>query len=287
VTSVIEHPATSQPCAWQQSQGFRLTQIGVDEYGRTNLEQARTVINHETALVTVMQANNETGVLQPIAELSTLAHAAGAIMHTDAAQSVGKVPVSVKELGVDLLSIAAHKLYGPKGVGALFVKQGVELVPFALGSGQEHGLRSGTENVASLVGFGAACDAATRDLDEVSRRVAELRNAFWQQLSAQVPGLELNGHSELRLPNTLNVRFPGVSGNNVLAGAPELAASTGSACHHDHTGASASILAMGIAPHEAVGSVRLSLGRGSTIVDVSIAAAALARSWRQLIGQSC
>ena len=284
VTSVIEHPATSQPCVWQQSQGFRLTQIGVDGGGRTDLEQARTVINHETALVTVMQANNETGVLQPITELSALAHAVGAIMHTDAAQSVGKVPVSVKELGVDLVSIAAHKLYGPKGIGALFVKHGVELVPLALGSGQEHGLRSGTENVASLVGFGVACEAAARDLDAVATRVRELRNALWQKLSAQVPGLELNGHSELRLPNTLNVRFPGSSGSRVLAGAPEIAASTGSACHHDHDEASASILAMGIAPHEAIGSVRLSLGRGTTAEDVATAAEALVRSWRRVVG---
>lgn len=284
VTSVIEHPATSQPCVWQQSQGVRLTQIGVDGFGRASLEQARAVINHETALVTVMQANNETGVLQPITELSELAHVAGAIMHTDAAQSVGKVPVSVKELGVDLLSIAAHKLYGPKGVGALFVKHGVKLAPLALGSGQEHGLRSGTENVASVVGFGMACEAAARDLYEVSKRVTKLRNAFWQQLSAQVPGLKLNGHMKLRLPNTLNMRFPGASGNKVLAGAPEVAASTGSACHHDHDEASASILAMGIAPHEAIGSVRLSLGRGTTEEDVAIAAEALVRSWRRIVG---
>lgn len=284
VTTAIEHPATLQPCLGIKP-GLRLTQVGVDAQGRTNLEEARAAIDAGTALVTVMHANNETGVLQPITELAELAHATGAVMHTDAAQSVCKVPVRVKDLAVDLLSIAGHKLYAPKGVGALYVKRGIQLKPFTYGSGQEHGLRSGTENVAALVGFGVACEVAARDLEVVATRVRGLRDSLWEQLAAQVPGLALNGHPTLRLPNTLNVRFPGVSGNALLASAPEIAASTGSACHHDHDEASAVILAMGIAPRDALGSVRLSLGRGTTAEDIAFAAKTLVRSWRRLTGK--
>ncbi len=281
VTTVIEHPATLQPCLGIKP-GLRLTQLGVDAQGRTNLAEARAAIDADTALVTVMHANNETGVVQPITELAELAHAAGALMHADAAQSAGKVPVRVKELSVDLLSIAGHKLYAPKGVGALYVKRGVQLRPFTYGSGQEYGLRSGTENVAGLVGFGVACEIATRDLDAVATRVRGLRDSLWDQLTAQVPGLALNGHPTLRLPNTLNVRFPGVSGNALLANTPEISASTGSACHHDYEAASAVILAMGIAPVDALGSVRLSIGRGTTAEDIALAAKILGSSWRQL-----
>src|SRR5262249_23074314 len=170
-------------------------------------------------------SNSETGVPQPVAELVRLAHSMGAVMHTDAAQSVGKVPVRVRELDVDLLSLAGHKLYAPKGVGALYVRRGTPLVPFALGAGHERGLRPGTENVASIVGLGAACEAVGRDLDAVAARTKGLRDLLWERLAGAVPGLVLNGHRELRLPNTLNVRFPRAGGSAVLEGAPEVAAS--------------------------------------------------------------
>lgn len=282
VTTVIEHPATARPCAWLEKHERSVTRIGVDADGRARVDAAREAIDGDTALVTVMHSNNETGVLQPVEELARLAHAAGALFHTDAAQSLGKVPVRVRELDVDLLSIAGHKLYAPKGVGALYVKRGTPLVPFALGASHERGLRPGTENVASIVGLGAACEAVGRDLDLMAARMQRLRDVFWEQLASGVPGLALNGHRELRLPNTLNVRFPRASGSAVLDGAPEIAASTGSACHEGHESASAVILAMGVGPDEALGSVRLTLGRGTSEDDVVRAAEALVRAWRRL-----
>lgn len=286
ITTVIEHPATASPCSWLEQHGWRVTRIGVDADGRARVTDVRRSLDDETVLVTVMHSNNETGVLQPVAEIAGVAHAAGAVVHTDAAQSFGKVSVRVNELGVDLLSIAGHKLYAPKGVGALFVKRGTPLVSFALGAGHERGLRPGTENVASIVGLGAASEVAKRDLEATAARMLGLRDELWARLAAGVPGLALNGHPELRLPNTLNVRFPGVSGSAVLAGAPEVAASTGSACHDGYEAASAVILAMGVAPVEAAGSVRLTLGRTTTKDQVERAAMALIRSWRQLRGRA-
>ncbi|MCK6586613.1 MAG: cysteine desulfurase [Polyangiaceae bacterium] len=285
VTTVIEHPATARPCAWLEKHKHRVTRIGVDGEGRAYVDAAREAIDGDTALVTVMHSNNETGVLQPVLELAGLAHAAGALIHTDAAQSLGKVPVRVGELDVDLLSVAGHKLYAPKGVGALYVKRGTPLVPFALGASHERGLRPGTENVASIVGLGAACEAIRRDLTSASARMKRLRDLLWDRLASGVAGLALSGHRELRLPNTLNVRFPSVSGTAVLEGAPDVAASTGSACHEGQESASAVILAMGVAPQEALGSVRLTLGRSTTEGEVVRAADALVRSWRRLVGE--
>jgi cysteine desulfurase len=280
VTTVVEHPAAAAACAWLEKQGWSVTRIGVDADGRARVDEALTAIDNDTALVTALLSNGETGVLQPVDELVALARAAGALVHTDAAQSVGKVPVNVRKLHVDLLSVAGHKLYGPKGVGALYVKRGTHLVPFAVGAGHESGLRPGTENVASIVGLGVACEAAARDLDATAARIHVLRDLLWQRLAAAVPGLALNGHRELRLPNTLNVRFPQASGNILLASTPEIAASTGSACHEGQENPSAVILAMGVAPAEALGSVRLTLGRSTTEEDIFHASDALIRSWR-------
>ena len=284
VTTRIEHPATARLCAWLEGHGHGVTWLGVDGDGRARLDEARDAIDRDTALVTVMHSNNETGVLQPVAELARLAHAAGASVHTDAAQSVGKVPVRVRELDVDLLSVAGHKLYAPKGVGALYVKRGTPLAPLVLGASHEHGLRPGTENVASIVGLGVACEVVTRDLAATAARLKALRDLLWERLASGVPGLLRNGHRELRLPNTLNVRFPRASGTAVLEGAPEVAASTGSACHEGQESASAVILAMGVEPEEAVGSVRLTLGRSTTEEQVRRASEALVRAWRRLAG---
>ena len=283
MTTAIEHPATEQPCAWLERHGMRVTRIGVDVDGRVRVEEARAAIDAATALVTVMHSNNETGVLQPVTEFAELAHSAGAILHTDAAQSAGKVALKVRELGVDLLSVAGHKLYAPKGVGALYVRRGTPIVPFALGAGHERGLRPGTENVAAIVGLGQACEIAGSDMETVAARVAALRDDLWQRLAAAVPGVMLNGHRTLRLPNTLNVRFPRVSGNAILDGAPAIAASTGSACHAGGESASAVILAMGVAADEAIGSVRLTLGRGTTAADIEVTADALVRSWHNAL----
>jgi cysteine desulfurase len=286
VTTPIEHPATARVCAWLEEHDVVVTRIGVDPDGRARLDEARAAIDRNTTLVTVMHSNNETGVLQPLAELAGLAHAAGARVHTDAAQSMGKVPVRVRELDVDLLSIAGHKLYAPKGVGALYAKRGTKLAPLVLGASHERGLRPGTENVASIVGLGVACEAVTRDLEVAAARMRGLRDLLWKRLASSVPGLALNGHPDLRLPNTLNVRFPSAAGTAVLEGAPEVAASTGSACHEGGESASAVILAMGVRPEDALGSIRLTLGRGTTEDEVKRAAEALVRSWKRLVAQS-
>jgi cysteine desulfurase len=284
VTTVIEHPATERPCAWLERHGVRVTRIGVDADGRARMPEASAAIDADTALVSVMHSNNETGVLQPIAELAEFAHAKGAILHTDAAQSVGKVALKVRELGVDLLSVAGHKLYAPKGVGALYVRRGTPIAPFVLGAGHERGMRPGTENVAAIVGLGMACEILGRDLETAARRIASLRDDLWARLESAVPGIQVNGHPTLRLPNTLNARFPRASGNAILQGAPQIAASTGSACHAGGESASAVILAMGVASDAAIGSIRLTLGRGTTAAEVAAAADALVHSWRGATG---
>jgi cysteine desulfurase len=284
VTSSIEHPAVAAPCRWLEDHGWTVQRLGVDASGRVRVDEALEAVTEETLLVSLMHSNNETGVLQPVAEVARGARRRGALVHTDAAQSVGKVPVSVRELGIDLLSIAGHKLYAPKGVGALFVRRGTLLRPFVLGAGHEHGLRPGTENVASIVGLGAACALAARGLGLESGRVQGLRDELWTRLRAEVPGLALNGDGGERLPNTLNVRFPGVSGAAVLRACPEIAASTGSACHGEVEEASAVILAMGVPPADALGSVRLTLGRRTDLDQVQRAARALAAAWRTLAG---
>jgi cysteine desulfurase len=286
VTSRIEHPAVSESCAWLERQGWHISRAGVDSHGRTRLDEVVAAIDPGTALVTVMHSNNETGVLQPLAGIGEAAHAAGAVLHTDAAQSVGKIPVRVRELQVDLLSVVGHKLYGPTGVGALYVRRGVTLVPFMRGAGHERGLRPGTENVASIVGFGVACERAWMDLAAEGARVSALRDRLWQRLRALVPGLALNGQGAERLPNTLSVRFPGVSGNALLAGTPQVAASTGSACHATGEDAPAVVVAMGVPPREALGTVRLTLGRNTTGGEVERAAEALARAWHVLSGRA-
>jgi len=283
VTSVIEHPATSGPCSYLERQGYRVDRAPTDKMGKVNAQSILDVISGNTLLVTVMHANSETGTLQPIARLAGAAHEFGAFFHSDAAQSLGKIPVSVRREGIDLLSIAGHKLYAPQGVGALYVRSGTKMEPLVIGAGHEHGLRPGTENVASIVGLGMACEIAQRDLVEESARIRKLRDHLWDRLSAAVPGLALNGHPRDRLPNTLNVRFPGVSGNALLASCPAIAASTGSACHEAGESASAVITAMGIPPEQAIGSVRLTLGRRNRQGDIDRAADALIESWRSLV----
>ncbi len=284
VTSVIEHPATSGPCNFLEKQGYRIDRVPVDETGRVDVQSIREATGMETLLITVMHANSETGTLQAIREISKIAHAAGALVHTDAAQSLGKVAVSVQCEEVDLLSVAGHKLYAPQGVGALFVRSGTAIDPVIIGAGHEQGLRPGTENVASIVGLGKACVVARRDLAEESARIKGLRDHLWGRLTDQISGLALNGHPVNRLPNTLNVRFPGVSGNTLLDACTAIAASTGSACHEAGSAASAVILAMGVCGEEARGSVRLTLGRSNSWDDIDRAADELIQAWRRLSG---
>lgn len=282
VTSVVEHPAIAAPCAALERQGWTVERLPVDAQGRVPADVTAAALGADTALVTIMHANNETGTVQPIAEIAAAAKARGALVHSDAAQSAGKLPVDVRALGVDLLSIAGHKLYAPKGVGALYVRRGTAIEPFLRGAGQESGLRPGTENVAGIAGLGAAAAAAQRDLAALAARLSSLTARLWDALARGVPGIALNGHPVERLPNTLNVRFPGVRGGALLAAAPEIAASTGAACHAGGEAASVAITAMGVPAEAALGSVRLSCGRGTTEADVDLAAAALVRAWREL-----
>jgi len=284
VTSAVEHPATARPCELLERQGAEVTRLPVDATGRMSADEARAFVRGDTALVTVMLAQNETGTLMPIAELAELAHERGALMHTDAAQAVGKIPTRVAELEVDLLSVAGHKLYAPKGVGALYLRRGTRIAPVIVGAGHERGLRPGTENVPFIVGLGAACELAAADLAAEGARQRALREELWKALRAEVPDLRLNGHLTERLPNTLNVSFPGVLGSAVLAAALEVAASTGSACHEGGEVASGVLLAMGIDPAVALGAVRLSLGRSTTPEQVSRAAAVLIHAWQTVAG---
>jgi cysteine desulfurase len=282
VTSVIEHPAVAGPCAWLERHGWRVTRARVDRGGRVDMDEVVAALGPQTALVTIMHANNETGVLQPVPAVTEAAREKGALVHTDAAQSVGKLPVDVGALRVDLLSIAGHKVYGPPGIGALYVRRGTPLEPFLLGAGHERGLRPGTENVASIVGLGVACEHARLDLAYESARVRDLRDRLWRTLRDAVPGLALNGHETERLPNTLSIRFPGVSSSALLDASPSVAASAGSACHASEEQASPIVVAMKVPAHEALGTVRLTLGRGSTEAEIGRAAHHLAEAWRAL-----
>jgi cysteine desulfurase len=284
LTSTIEHPATLSPCLQLEGQGYTVDRTPVDEYGQVVAEQAIGLMRDDTGLVTMVHANGETGTIQAIAEIALAAGEKGALIHSDAAQSVGKIDVNVDALGIDLMSIAGHKMYGPVGVGALYVRSGTPIRPVVVGAGHEHGLRPGTENTAGIVGLGAACAIARRTLSEEGPRVRRLRDRLWGHLAGQVPGIALNGHPEERLPNTLNVRFPGVSGNELLAACPGIAASTGSACHETSESPSDVITAMGVPAQTALGSVRLSLGRFTTRENVNQAASELAAAWKKMVG---
>jgi cysteine desulfurase len=231
-----------------------------------------------------MLANNEVGTLQPIAEIAAMARANGSLMHTDAAQAAGKLPVNVDVLGVDLLTLAFHKLYGPKGIGALYVRQGTPLKPILFGAGQEHGLRPGTENVVLIVGAGETARLALERLSQITKHLHALREQLWQRLSEDVPGLLLNGHPEYRLPNTLHVSFPGVSGRDLLVAAEaSVAASVGSACHSHGDAVSGVLAAMGFDAERARGAVRLSVGRETTGEEIDRVAIALIAAWRRLV----
>jgi cysteine desulfurase len=284
ITSQIEHPAVLNTCRYLERHGYRVTYLPVDEYGRVNPAEVERTLSPETILVSIMHANNETGVLQPVAEIAALARRRGISVHTDAAQSVGKVPTSVDELGVDLLTVAGHKLYAPKGIGALYVRAGTRLESLIHGAGHEGGRRAGTENVPYIVALGAACNIASRTMAEYAPRMRTLRDKLFRLLAEGVPGLALNGHSGERLPNTLNVSFPRVDAEQLLVAAPMVAASTGSACHAGRTEPSSVLMAMGLDRERALGAVRLSLGKFTSDQDAQIAAVGLIRAWQALTG---
>ncbi len=279
VTSSVEHPAVTQVFRWLATRGYRVSVLPVDASGRVHPEDLEREIGPETLLVSVMHANNEVGTIQPIAELAEVAHRHGALMHTDAAQSVGKIPVDVEALHVDLLTVAGHKLYAPKGVGALFVRPGVALAPLMHGALHEGGRRPGTEAVHQVVGLGAAARLAGRDLPGTAARLRALRDRLEAGLrrTAGGEGMQRNGHPGERLPNTLSVSFRGVRADALLAAIGErVAASAGSACHADDVRLSPVLRAMGVDPEWGMGTLRLSVGRPTTEEEVDEAASAVA-----------
>lgn len=268
ITSQIEHPAVLEPCRFIEGLGAEVTRLPVDRYGQVDPDDVVRAIRPQTALISVMHANNEVGTFQPIAEIARIAHKHGVLCHTDAAQTVGKVATDVETLDVDLLTFAGHKLYGPKGVGALFVREGVTLDPLLHGAGHEAGRRAGTENVLEIVGLGAACELAQDWVDDDA--VLGLRDELWQRLQdAFGDRVVLNGHPENRLPNTLNVGFLGHHGHEILARMPNLAASTGSACHAGSLHISPVLAAMEVPRDVGLGAVRFSLGRQTTPAEVT------------------
>jgi cysteine desulfurase len=262
ITSQVEHPAVLEPCRHLEKFGYAVTYLPVDRYGLVDPAELARAIRPETALVTIMHSNNEVGTIQPIAELARIAASRGVLFHTDAAQSVGKVRCRVDELGVDFLTVAGHKFYAPKGVGALYIKQGRTLPPLLHGAGHERGLRPGTENLASIVGLGAACEVAMPLLETEGERQAKLGKRLFDGLKAAGLRVHLNGHPEKKLPNTWNISFEGFTAADVMdALRKDIAVSPGAACHGDQVTPSHVLTAMGVEPSLAGGAIRFSLGR--------------------------
>jgi cysteine desulfurase len=281
VISAIEHPATAQPCEFLRRLGCKVTVVPVDRQGMVDPAVVGRALTRGTTLVSIMHSNNEVGTLQPIREIAALARQRGVLVHTDAAQSLGKVAVDVNELGVDLLTVAGHKLYAPKGVGVLYVRRGVVLEPLIHGAGHENGRRAGTENVPYLVALGAACEIARQSLPQATQRLKSLRDRLWERLRAGLgERVVLNGHPEKRLPNTLNASFVGHVGSELLEKVPEVAASTGSACHEGKVTQSPVLCAMSVPPEIGRGALRLTVGRFTTEDEVDRAAEALVHSAR-------
>ena len=277
ITTQIEHPATLEPCRFLERLGATVTYVRVDASGLVDPDEIRRAITGGTILISVMHANNEVGTIQPIADIAKFARERGIPVHTDAAQSVGKIPTRVDELGVDLLSVAGHKVYAPKGIGALYIRRGIAIEPVIHGAGHEGGRRAGTESALLAAALGTACDIAQSWIDRPE--AARLREQFWDRLRAAFGNrVVLNGHPQQRLPNTLNVSFVGHLGADVLARIPDLAASTGSACHSGQVTLSPVLKAMGVAPEVGMGAVRFSLGRGTTLEEIEWAVARLAQT---------
>ncbi|MEW6034627.1 MAG: cysteine desulfurase family protein [Chloroflexota bacterium] len=274
ITSRIEHPAVLNTCRYLEERlGFKVTYLPVDEYGLVDPESIRRAVAGDTVLITVMHANNEVGTIEPIEEIGEVARERGVLFHTDAAQSCGKIEVDVNRLKVDLLTLAGHKMYAPKGIGALFIRRGIRVDPLVHGAGQEGGRRAGTENVPYMVGLGKACDIAKRTLSSYQRETGQLRDRLHARIEAGLGegAVRLNGHPERRLPNTLNISIRGVVGEELLHQIPEVAASTGAACHSGSTEPSSVLLEMGLSRELALGALRLTLGRWSTRQEVDMA----------------
>jgi cysteine desulfurase len=285
ITSRIEHPAVLEVCRFLEDFGFETTCLPVDDQGLVSESDVEKSIRPETILITIMHANNEVGTIQPIEKISRIAKEQGSVMHTDAAQSIGKIPTHVNKLGVDLLSIAGHKVYAPKGIGALYIRQSVTPAKFCHGAGQEMGLRAGTENVSGIVGLGKACEIATRDLKKSMEYMKMLRDRLQDGLIRELEQVRTNGHPEKRLPNTLSISFKGLEANRILEEIGlEVAASAGAACHSDTVEISHVLQAMNIPVDWAKGTLRFSVGRMTTVEQIDKAVQVVVRAVKKLQG---
>ena len=283
ITTQIEHPAVIEVCNFLQTIGFEITCLPVDEFGSVNVADVADAIKKETILISIMHANNEVGTIQPIAEITQLAKKHDIAFHTDAAQSVGKIPVDVNHLGVDLLSIAGHKVYAPKGVGALYVRQGLAPTKLMHGAGQEMAARAGTENVLEIVGLGTACEIAGRDLEKNKKHMQAMRDRLYEGIKKECDRIKLNGHPQDRLPNTLSISFLGLEANRILdAIGNEVAASAGAACHSDTVQISSVLTAMKVPLEWAKGTLRLTTGRMTTEADIDRAVQIIADAVKKL-----
>ena len=277
IASSIEHPAVTEVCRFLEGEGYQISWLPVDSTGLVDPVDVGRAVRDDTILITIMHANNEVGTIQPIVEIAQIARAHGIRLHSDGAQSVGKIPARMDDLGVDLFSVAGHKLYAPKGIGALFVRRGVSLAKLMHGADHELNRRAGTENVLEIVGLGAAAEIAGRNLERNAETMRETRDRLEAALTGRIPDLVLNGHRETRLPNTASVSFPGLEANGILDELEDVAASAGAACHADRIDVSPVLEAMGLTEHVAMGTIRFSTGRGSTPAEVDEAAEAVAR----------
>jgi cysteine desulfurase len=276
ITSAVEHPAVTEVCRFLEAQGFAVTSVPVDRTGRVDPEDVRKAVTPKTILISLMHANNEVGTIQPVRAVSDIAREHGIPIHTDAAQSAGKIPVNVDELGVDLLSLAGHKLYAPKGIGALYIRRGTLLERLIHGADQEAGRRAGTENILEIVGLGAACEIAGQDPEAGAAHLKKMRDRLYRGLMDGGGEMFLNGHPEHRLPNTLSAAFPGIPASVLLEDIQDrVAASAGSACHSDRVALSPVLAAMGVPEQIALGTVRLSTGRPTREADIDRAVSAI------------
>ena len=264
ITSNIEHPAVEEVCRYLEIQGLEVTYLPVDGHGLIDPQQVEDAITDRTIMVTIMHANNEVGTIQPIREIADIAHRHGAVMHSDCAQSVGKIPVDVDDLGVDLLTIAGHKLYAPKGIGVLYIRRGVEIEKFMHGADHEMGRRAGTENIILEAGLGIACQLIEQNLDDYIQHMGQMGDRLEAGLRREIPGVRVNGHPEKRLPNTSSVSFKDQEANTILDKLQSVAASAGAACHSDRIDVSAVLKAMNLPIEYAMGTIRLSVGRHTT-----------------------
>ena len=283
ITSAFEHPAVLEVCRHLQSKGFETTYVPVDASGLVHPEEIEQAISGETVLISIMHANNEVGTVQPIAEIARIAGNHGVVLHTDAAQSLGKIPVDVRAMGVDLLSVAGHKLYAPKGIGALYVRGGLEPEKFCQGAGQEMGWRAGTENVLEIVGLGKACEIAARNLAQNAAHMRAMRDRLHQAVAERLADVRLNGHPDLRLPNTVSLAFKDLEANRILETIGlEVAASPGAACHSDSVSVSHVLQAMHVPLEWAKGTLRFSTGRMTTTEEIDRAATVVVEAVRKL-----